>query len=133
MLAILVQLIQLHRHFTRHGRVFTEQAFNAQTHVVQPSGGVQARPEDEAQIGGVDTRRIAPRHFQHSTQPGARTAGTNTRQPLMHQNAVIGIQRDHVGDAAQRHQIKQFPQIRFTARRVNQPSSRSLARSASKT
>ncbi|EPN69873.1 hypothetical protein A245_01086, partial [Pseudomonas syringae pv. actinidiae ICMP 19096] len=29
----------------------------------------------------------------------------------MHQNAVVGVQRHDVGDAAQRHQIEQFAQI----------------------
>jgi hypothetical protein len=31
----------------------------------------------------------------------------------MHQDAVVGIQRHHVGDAAQRDQVEQFADVRL--------------------
>ena len=61
---------------------------------------------------------IAPGHFQNRAQTRSRPPGTNARQTLMHQNAVVGIQRHYVGHAAQRDQIQQFTEVRLRALRA---------------
>src|ERR1700712_6017965 len=52
--AVLIELVQLYGPFAGQRLVFTEQAFDAQAHVVQTPRRVEPRPEDEAKIGGSD-------------------------------------------------------------------------------
>jgi hypothetical protein len=47
----------------------------------------------------------------------------------VHQDAVVGIQRHHVGDAAQRDQVEQFTDVRLRLRLVA-PRLRKRARRA---
>ncbi len=49
--AVLVHAIQLRGHFPCGRKIGGEQAFDAQTHIVQTPGGVEPWPEDEAQVG----------------------------------------------------------------------------------
>ncbi len=113
LLAVLVELVQLHGHVLGQGLVFAEQAFDAQAHVVQAAGGVEARAEDEAEVGGGDARRRAAGHLQQRLEAGTGTAGADARQALVHQDAVVGIQRHHVGNAAQGHQVQQLGEVRL--------------------
>ncbi|MNH97115.1 hypothetical protein D3C73_498070 [compost metagenome] len=111
--AILVHAVQLRRHLTGQTCVFGQQTFDAQAHVVQAPCCVQARADNEAQIGGGDTRMIALGHFEDRLDPRPGTSSANPLQALMHQNPVVGIQRHHVGHAAKSHQIEQFADIRL--------------------
>ena len=54
---------------------------------------------------------IALGHFQDRLKPWPRPPGADSLKPLMHQNAVVGVQRHHVGHAAQCHQIEQFGDV----------------------
>ncbi|MNF82912.1 hypothetical protein D3C84_652230 [compost metagenome] len=117
-LAVLVELVQLHRHVAGQGLVFAEQAFDTQAHVVQTPGRIQTRAEDKAQVGGGDALRLPPGHLENRTQTRPRPAGTNPRQALMDQDAVVGVQRHHVGDAAQGHQVEQLGQVRLRSLRI---------------
>ena len=105
-LAILVQLVELGRHVARQRLVLAEQAFDAQRHVIQSTGRIEPRAENEAQIGGGDAPMIAPGHLEDRPQPRPSPPRANPRQALMDQDAIVGIQRYHVGDTAQRHEIQ---------------------------
>ena len=115
-LALTIQAIQLTGHLTGRGQVIAEQALNPQTHVIQPAGGIQPWPENKTQITTGQPLGTASGHVQQCRNPRTATASTNARQPLVHQNAVIGIQRHHIRHGTQGHQIKQLPQIRLGAR-----------------
>ncbi len=65
---------------------------------------------------------LAPRHLQHRAQPRPRPPGADARQALVHQDAVVGIQRHHVGHAAQGHQVEQLAQVRFSDTRSGEPA-----------
>ncbi|MNC38758.1 hypothetical protein D3C75_873830 [compost metagenome] len=61
---------------------------------------------------------IATCHLQNRLQPRPRPAGTDALQALMHEDAVVGIQRHHVGYAAQRDQVEQLTDVRLCLRLV---------------
>ena len=90
-LAILVQLVELLGHVAGQSLVLAQQAFDAQAHVVQTPGRIQPWPEDKTEVGGGNPPVLAPRHFQHRTQARTSAAGTDARQALMHQDAVVGV------------------------------------------
>ena len=110
-LAILVEVVQLLGVFLRQLRVFAEQQLDADGHVVQPAGGIEARAEDETEVAGGHLARLAPGHFQQRLEPRSCSTGTDAHQPLVHEDTVVGVQRDHVGDAAEGDQIQQLGQI----------------------
>ncbi len=65
---------------------------------------------------------IAPGNLENRPQPRPSPPRTNSRQALVDQNAVVGVQRHHVGDSAQRHQIEQLGQIRLGPALTGEPA-----------
>ena len=112
-LAVLVQAVQLLGHVQRQGRILAEQALDTQAHVVQAPSGVQPRAQNETQVGGGDASVVALGHLQNRLEARPGAPGTNTLQPLMHEDTVVGVQRHHVGHAAQGHQVQQFADVRL--------------------
>ena len=80
----------------------------------------------EPQIGGRDGFRVTPGHFEQGHDAGTGLSGADALQALVHQDPVDLVQRHHVGDGAQGHQIQQLAQIGFGCAWANQPGSRSL-------
>ncbi|MNS50718.1 hypothetical protein D3C72_833740 [compost metagenome] len=111
--AILVHAVQLRGHFPGQVGVGSEQAFDAQAHVIQTPGRVQAWANDKPEIGGGNACSISLGHFKDRFDPRPCAPGANPLKALMHQNPIVGVQRHHVGDAAQRHQVKQFADVRL--------------------
>jgi hypothetical protein len=112
--------------------VVGDQAFDAQRHVGQPAGGVDARAEREAEVEGRGARRLAPAPPRTAPPPGLHAAGADALQALRHQAAVVGVQPHHVGHRAQGHQVQQRVQ-RGCDPASKRPRSRSSARVASST
>ncbi|MNJ50847.1 hypothetical protein D3C77_461350 [compost metagenome] len=104
--AILVQFVQLPGHLSSQVRIIAKQALDPQAHVIEATGGIEPWPENKAQVSGGDTHVIAPSHFQNRLEPRTCAASTNALQTLMHEDTVVGIQRHHVGDTAQCHQVE---------------------------
>jgi len=65
---------------------------------------------------------VATGYLKDRTQAGPRSPRTNPRQSLVHQDPVVGVQRHHVGDAAQRHQVQQFGQVRLGPAVTGEPA-----------
>ncbi|MNO82802.1 hypothetical protein D3C76_740870 [compost metagenome] len=61
---------------------------------------------------------ITAGHFENGLQPWSGSAGADALEALVHQDAVVGIQRHHVSNTAQRHQIEQFANVRLWLRLV---------------
>ena len=94
-------------------RIVGEQALDAQRHVGQPAGGVDARPDREAEVFGAAQRGVAPGGRQQRRHAGLHAAAADALQALRHQPAVVGVELDHVGHGAQRHQVEQAVQPRL--------------------
>ncbi len=112
-LAVLVQAIQLLSHVQRQGIILAEQALDTQAHVVQAPGGVQPRAQNETQVGGGDAPVVALGYLQNCLEARPGAPGTNALQALMHQDAIVRVQRHHVSYAAQGNQVQQFANVRL--------------------
>ena len=125
--------VELLRQLGRARGVVGEQAFDAQRHVRQAAGGVDARAEREAEVEAGGARRIAAGDREQRRHAGLHAPGADALQALRHQAAVVGVEPDHVGHRAQRHQVEQGVEPRLRARRRSAPRARSSARVASST
>ena len=110
--ALAVQGVQLLRDGLRARGVVGNQAFNAERHIGQSSGGVQAWAYGEAEIVRAGARRITRGHTQQRGNARLRLARAYAIQAVMHEDAIVFVEPHHVGDGTQRHQIKQVRQIR---------------------
>ena len=90
------------------------------------------RPHSVAGRPGSPDRRpstIAGRTFADSSSarmPAMTATGTNAPQPLMHEHAIVAIQRHEIGDRAERDQIEQLGdrrRVRAPARATASPAS----------
>ncbi len=95
------------------GFVFGQKAGDAHRHIVEPAGGIDARPQRKAHIERLRFAPVALGHLEKRADAGAHIARAHTLEPLRHQNAVVVIKRRHIGHGAQRHQIEQAAQIRL--------------------
>ena len=113
--------------------VVGQQAFDAERHVGQPPGGVDARAEREAEVEGARAARIAPGDREQRGDARLHAAGADALQALRDQAAVVA-----------RRAARRRPRCRArpgrAARRAaagsptsNTPRARSSARSASST
>ena len=108
-----VQRIERLGRLARFGGVLFEQARDAQRHVLQPSGGVQARADGEAQVRGGELRLRPPGDLHQRLNARPRPAGANAPQALMHQDAVVAVERNDVGHGAHGDEIEPVGQVRF--------------------
>ena len=106
-----IQFVQPLRQQQGRVRVVGEQAFDAQRHVLQPPGGIQPWAEGEAQIRRHQLLRAALGDADQRTDAGTALAPADARQALGDEDAVVVLQRHHVGHRAQRHQIQQAGQV----------------------
>ena len=72
-------------------------------------------PEQEAEMVGL-RRPAQARHIHQRGQPDM-LAPAQRDQPLGDEGAVEPLQRHHVGDGAERHEIERGEQIRLRPRR----------------
>ncbi|MCY1544970.1 hypothetical protein D9M68_808850 [compost metagenome] len=106
-LALAVDAVERARQFVGAQTVVGGQAFDAQRHVGQAAGGVQAWAEGKAEVEAGGRLGLARRHVEQRRHARRHGAGAHALQALRHEAAVVGVELDHVGDGAQRHQRQQ--------------------------
>ena len=89
------------------GRVVAEQEFDAEPHIGQPSGGVDARPQGKAQIERGSGLYRTPGHGKQGGHACRLLAAPDALQALRHQAPVVGVEPHHIGHGAQGHQRQQ--------------------------
>ena len=96
----------------RRAGVVGQQAFDAQRHVGQAPGGVDARPQRKAEVegGGLGGR---PAGGENRRQAGGIAPARMRASALRDQAAVVGVERHHVGHGAQRDQGEQGVRARL--------------------
>ena len=87
--------------------VVGEQAFDAERHVRQPPGGVDARADREAEVEAAGARRVAPGRREQRRDARLHAAGADALQALRDEAAVVGVEPHHVGHGAERDQVEQ--------------------------
>ena len=102
-----VDRVEHRRELVRARGVVGEQAFDAERHVGEPPGGVQARPDREAEVGRARLARIAPGDREQRRDARLHAAGADPLQALRDQAAVVAVEADDVGDGAERDQVEQ--------------------------
>ncbi len=106
-----VQPVELARAVGGARLVVGDQAFDAEAHVGEPAGGIEARPGDEAEVEARGFGHVASSGAQQRGEAGLRLCGANAMQALRHEIAVVRIQRHHVGDGAKRHEIGECTEV----------------------
>ena len=115
-----VELREAPGEFTRRGRIVGQQAVDAQSHVLEASGGVEPRAGLKREVLADHSGERAAGRFEQCPQPGRTATRTDATQPLRHQDAIVEVERHHVGDRAERNEIEQVGRIRGLA--VAQPA-----------
>jgi hypothetical protein len=90
-----------------------QQTFDAQAHVGEAAGGVEAGADGEAQVLAAGPGEGAAGHLEQGLDAGPGLALADAGQALGHQQAVVGVQPHHVGHGAQGHQVQQVGQVGF--------------------
>ena len=116
--AFAVDLVELLGQLQRPCGLVGEQAFDAQGHVRQTAGGIDARAQREAKVHAAGLRRLAFGHLEQRRQARRHVTGADALKALGHQPAVVRIQTHHIGHCAQRHQRQQRIELGLRRLRV---------------
>ena len=110
-----VDRVELPGQFGGARRVVGQQAFDAQGHVRQAPGRVQARPERKAEVEAAGALRIARRRGEEGCHARLHAALAHPPQPERDQATVVRVQAHHVGHGPERDQVEQAVQPRLLA------------------
>ena len=109
LLALAVERVQADGDRRRLVLVLGGQQARTQAGLADPAAGVDARPEDEAQV--IDPRRLLqPGHVAERPEPHV-AALLHHRKPLAHEGAIDAGERHHVADGAERHQVEPLQEV----------------------
>ena len=129
--ALLVQLIQARGQRRASSASSVEQAVDADAHVIDAAGGIQARGHPEGEVRGGEVRLGACRAAPAAHGCPARSVRRGCAAVPGDQHAVVGIERHDIGDRAQCHQVEKLARCR--RRPAGQPVLIEPARSAAMT
>ncbi len=115
--ALAVDAVECARQLLGTPGVVGAQAFDAQRHVGQPAGGVQARAQGKTEVQAGSACRLARRHLEQRCHAGRHGSSAHALQTLRHQAAVVGVKLHHVGHRAQCHQRQQAVDLGLVLRR----------------
>ena len=102
----------------RADEIVSQQAFDAEPHVVEAAGRVDARGECERKIGCDQPRHVAAGHAAKRGDACARAAGADAAQASGDEHAIVRIERHEIGDRAERDEIEQRRKIGLGRSRV---------------
>ena len=100
-----VQPVELLRAVRCARLVVGDQALDAEAHVGEAPGGVEARPGDEAEVEARGLGERPAGGAQQRRDAGRAAPGAQALQALRDQVAVVRVERHHVGDGAERDQV----------------------------
>jgi hypothetical protein len=106
-LAVAVQLVERVSAVGGARFVVGDQALDAERHVGEAAGGIEARAGDEAEVEARHLAGPPSRGAQQRLDACLAAAVADALQSLRHQVAVVGVERNHVGDRAERYKICQ--------------------------
>ena len=110
--AFAVHHVELLREIPRAADVVGDQALDAERHVGQPSGGIQARAEAEAEVEARCRTRFA-RGRAEQRGDARHAAVADALQPLRDQHAIVAVEPHDVGDGAKRDEVEQAVEARL--------------------
>ena len=113
--ALVVEPVELGGDAGGFARVLLQQQPHAEIGAPDAAAGIDARPEQEAEMPGL-RRAGQPRHVHQRGLPDV-LAAAQRNQALGDEGAVEADQRHHVGDRAERDQMQQRQQVGLAAAR----------------
>jgi len=102
-----VQCVELLRQCQPTLEAVGGEAFDADRHVGQPSGRVDARTDRKAEVCRARRPRVAPGDLEQCRDARMQPAAVDALQPLGDQHAVVVIEAHDVGDSAECNQVQQ--------------------------
>ena len=115
-LALAVEAVELGGDFRGFDRIVLEQKSHAEIGAADAPAGIDARPEQEAEMPRFG-RRVEPRHV-HQADVAHPLAPAQRDQALGDERAVQSDERHHVGDGAERDVVEKREQIGLRPRRA---------------
>ncbi len=112
-----VQLVQLPRQLQRAFEAFRGEALDADRHVGQAPGRVDARTDCEAEIHRARRAGVLARHLEQRRHAGMQAPVADPLQPLGDEDAVVAVEAHHVGDSAEGDEVEQRVELRLRGRR----------------
>ena len=106
-LALVVGAVELGRDLLRADWVLGEHQLETGVGAVHPPHRVQPRRQRERHRALVQLTATRARHGEQRTQARLRRRRQRP-QAAAHQRAVLALQRDHVGDRCERHEVEVF-------------------------
>ena len=88
-------------------RIVGQQALDSDRHVVEPASRVETRPDLVGQVRCNDIANRSSGAFDERPDTRQTTPCTNPAQPLVHQNAIVAIERHEIGNRSERNEIEQ--------------------------
>ncbi len=101
-----IDAVELVRIVHRCIEVVGQQALDADGDILETTGRVDARTNGKTKVGADTTTRLPTRLFQDSLDTHDRMTGTNSQQSLVHEDAIVVIERHDVGDRTQRNEVE---------------------------
>ena len=115
-LALAVEAVELGGDFRGFDRIVLDQKSYAEIGAADAPAGIDARPEQEAEMPRFG-RRVEPRHV-HQADVAHPFAPAQRDQALGDERAVQSDERHHVGDGAERDVVEKREQIGLRPRRA---------------
>ncbi len=109
--AFAVHMVELDSQSASLVGIIGQQTGNPDTHIIQPPGSIQARPDNKPEIGRADTGVVTTGNIQQGENARPGFAFADSAQPLFNKDSVVLIQRHHVCNGSQRDQIQQAAEI----------------------
>ena len=102
-----VDRIELLREVGSARRVVGDEALDAERHVGQAAGGVDARAEREAEVEGRCARGLALGHGVERGHTGGHAAGADALDALGDEAAIVAVELDDIGHGTEGNQVEQ--------------------------
>ncbi len=88
--------------------IIRQQAADADRHVVDPPGRIEARRDLVAELARRQLVQAATRDARERHEAGRCRARAHAAQAFLDEDAVVAVERHHVGDRAERHEVEEI-------------------------
>jgi len=110
-LTFAVESIELGRQARAFGRIVLHEQIHPEGRSADAASSIDARSQEEAEMPRLGWA-AEPRDIHQGGEPGI-VAPAQRQQSLGDESAVEALERHHVGDRSERHQIEEPEKIRF--------------------
>ena len=103
---LFVELVEARGECRGFGGRISDQATDADRHVIEAPGGIQPWSGGETEVSGDQPGERTTPDLEQRTQTRGAATGTDALQALRDQHPVVMVERYDIGDGAERHQVQ---------------------------